>query len=194
MECSICFDRILPANCASTSCGHNFHYNCLCAWKERHITCPLCRHDISADPSAPPMPDDVAVRTCINELFDAFNFQRKVPASAELKEEFFKSHMEIIELWNQGTDPMTLHRMILQNEIKRYQLLRLNLKMKSDEAASNEAAADIMSQQLDAFRRHMARNVPQPSWWKKFCAQIPSMPRFNRNTNRVTPTSYTSFM
>ncbi|KAL3535709.1 hypothetical protein ACH5RR_004170 [Cinchona calisaya] len=51
LECAICLSkfedveilRLLP------KCKHAFHINCLDEWLEKHSSCPLCRHKISAD-------------------------------------------------------------------------------------------------------------------------------------------------
>lgn len=44
-ECSICLENI-NANLKTTTCGHNFHADCLKSWKTRNATCPMCRTKI----------------------------------------------------------------------------------------------------------------------------------------------------
>lgn len=45
VECSICLENI-NANLKTTTCGHNFHADCLKDWKARNATCPMCRTKI----------------------------------------------------------------------------------------------------------------------------------------------------
>ncbi|XP_027070483.2 E3 ubiquitin-protein ligase ATL42-like [Coffea arabica] len=79
LECAICLSkfedievlRLLP------KCKHAFHINCLDEWLEKHSSCPLCRHKISAD--------DLSSFTYSNSLRFMWN-------EAELKEE---SNMEL---------------------------------------------------------------------------------------------------
>lgn len=79
LECAICLSkfedveilRLLP------KCKHGFHINCLDEWLEKHSSCPLCRHKISAD--------DLSTFTYSNSLRFMWN-------ESELKEE---SNMEL---------------------------------------------------------------------------------------------------
>ena len=50
MECSICTETILPCDLKVTSCGHQYHRECLALWTSVHKSCPICRKDISKDP------------------------------------------------------------------------------------------------------------------------------------------------
>ncbi|XP_060211532.1 E3 ubiquitin-protein ligase ATL42-like [Lycium barbarum] len=51
LECAVCLSsfedvevlRLLP------KCKHAFHINCIDQWLEKHSSCPLCRHKISAE-------------------------------------------------------------------------------------------------------------------------------------------------
>ncbi|MCD9644724.1 hypothetical protein HAX54_033146 [Datura stramonium] len=51
LECAVCLSifedvevlRLLP------KCKHAFHINCIDQWLEKHSSCPLCRHKVSAD-------------------------------------------------------------------------------------------------------------------------------------------------
>ena len=46
-ECSICYEPMTIYNSYETQCGHTFHKNCLCRWRDQEkSTCPLCRHNI----------------------------------------------------------------------------------------------------------------------------------------------------
>lgn len=54
-DCSICFDDFTSANPASeTSCGHQFHYQCILQWQERSNCCPMCWTPFGLDGEAPP--------------------------------------------------------------------------------------------------------------------------------------------
>ncbi|THG14122.1 E3 ubiquitin-protein ligase ATL42-like [Camellia sinensis] len=62
LECSVCLSkfedievlRLLP------KCKHAFHIGCVDQWLEKHSSCPLCRHKVSAD--------DLALSTYSNSL------------------------------------------------------------------------------------------------------------------------------
>ncbi|KAL2500880.1 E3 ubiquitin-protein ligase [Forsythia ovata] len=62
LECAVCLSkfedieilRLLP------KCKHAFHIDCVDQWLEKHSTCPLCRHKVSAD--------DVSYLTFSNSL------------------------------------------------------------------------------------------------------------------------------
>jgi len=43
-DCSICYEIMIEP--VTTSCGHNFCYNCLRKAVETKMTCPICRAEI----------------------------------------------------------------------------------------------------------------------------------------------------
>jgi len=47
-DCSICLSPI-TTTIFKTSCGHNYHTNCITEWATRKQSCPLCRNDITQD-------------------------------------------------------------------------------------------------------------------------------------------------
>ena len=47
-DCCICFRAFdNSVEIRRTDCGHVFHSDCLLAWLERSLTCPLCRDDLT---------------------------------------------------------------------------------------------------------------------------------------------------
>lgn len=54
LECAVCLSefegrdalRLIP------SCGHVFHRDCIDVWLGRHVTCPVCRRNLSGDSAA----------------------------------------------------------------------------------------------------------------------------------------------
>ncbi|XP_052199895.1 E3 ubiquitin-protein ligase ATL42-like [Diospyros lotus] len=51
LECAVCLSRFEDVEVLRLlpKCKHAFHINCIDLWLERHSSCPLCRHKISAD-------------------------------------------------------------------------------------------------------------------------------------------------
>lgn len=45
-SCPICLENINLK--IETPCQHTFHPTCLLKWRKVHITCPLCRADITS--------------------------------------------------------------------------------------------------------------------------------------------------
>jgi hypothetical protein len=46
--CPICCRRLTARPLARTTCGHEFHLDCLNRWTARVATCPICRRGIPA--------------------------------------------------------------------------------------------------------------------------------------------------
>jgi hypothetical protein len=46
--CAICQDVMAEGSQVRTlnSCEHAFHIGCIDIWLQRHVNCPVCRHDI----------------------------------------------------------------------------------------------------------------------------------------------------
>ena len=49
-ECSVCYDVCRPVY---VRCGHDMCVTCHSMWFAEHVTCPLCRDDITHPPSLP---------------------------------------------------------------------------------------------------------------------------------------------
>jgi hypothetical protein len=50
MNCSICYEDIVPQNAFRISgCGHEFCRDCLVPWTRRNASCPNCRGSLSDD-------------------------------------------------------------------------------------------------------------------------------------------------
>lgn len=56
-QCAVCHDAIAAGQvCRRLPCGHGFHMGCIDRALEERITCPVCRHPITAPPPPPPAP------------------------------------------------------------------------------------------------------------------------------------------
>lgn len=51
LECAVCLSRFEDVEVLRLlpKCKHAFHINCIDQWLEKHSSCPLCRHKVSAD-------------------------------------------------------------------------------------------------------------------------------------------------
>lgn len=49
-NCPICI-QLIQQNKFKTACGHVFHKVCLTQWKERSLSCPICRDSLTRDNS-----------------------------------------------------------------------------------------------------------------------------------------------
>uniref|UniRef100_A0A0D9X922 RING-type E3 ubiquitin transferase n=1 Tax=Leersia perrieri TaxID=77586 RepID=A0A0D9X922_9ORYZ len=71
LECAVCiseFDddeilRLLPR------CSHAFHVDCIDAWLASHVTCPVCRSNLSVVDAPPPPPPVTTTATAAPEQF-----------------------------------------------------------------------------------------------------------------------------
>ena len=44
--CTICFELSSQNMIYINKCGHNFHFNCMKLWLDKHYTCPMCRTEL----------------------------------------------------------------------------------------------------------------------------------------------------
>ncbi|KAK7364318.1 hypothetical protein VNO80_12875 [Phaseolus coccineus] len=51
MQCAVCLSDFADADALRLllKCGHVFHTRCIDAWLAAHVTCPVCRGDVSAE-------------------------------------------------------------------------------------------------------------------------------------------------
>ncbi|KAM3321056.1 E3 ubiquitin-protein ligase ATL42 [Capsicum chacoense] len=51
LECAVCLSRFEDVEVLRLlpKCKHAFHINCIDQWLEKHSSCPLCRHKVSAE-------------------------------------------------------------------------------------------------------------------------------------------------
>jgi len=49
-ECAICYEQIEMVNVTVTTCGHTFHSSCAFKALENNDCCPMCRHQLIAEP------------------------------------------------------------------------------------------------------------------------------------------------
>ncbi|KAJ8528276.1 hypothetical protein K7X08_021968 [Anisodus acutangulus] len=51
LECAVCLSRFEDVEILRLlpKCKHAFHINCIDQWLEKHSSCPLCRHKVSAE-------------------------------------------------------------------------------------------------------------------------------------------------
>jgi hypothetical protein len=49
-ECAICYEQIEMVNVTVTTCGHTFHSSCAFKALENNDCCPMCRHQLLAEP------------------------------------------------------------------------------------------------------------------------------------------------
>lgn len=54
LECAVCLSRFEDVEVLRLlpKCKHAFHINCIDQWLEKHSSCPLCRHKVSAEDSS----------------------------------------------------------------------------------------------------------------------------------------------
>ncbi|CAA0823624.1 E3 ubiquitin-protein ligase ATL6 [Striga hermonthica] len=60
LECAICLNEFEPDEALRLipTCDHVFHQDCIDAWLASHVTCPVCRADLTPDHSAAAADDD----------------------------------------------------------------------------------------------------------------------------------------
>ena len=66
-KCRICWEYMGDVDSHtpfSLQCGHVFGRHCIVRWSERSLTCPLCRHEFSAQELA--MPESLIKRVLFN--------------------------------------------------------------------------------------------------------------------------------
>ena len=71
-KCRICWEYMGDTGSHtpfSLQCGHVFGRHCIVSWSERSLTCPLCRHEFSAQELA--MPESLIKRVLFNRTIVA---------------------------------------------------------------------------------------------------------------------------
>ncbi|GER25452.1 RING/U-box superfamily protein [Striga asiatica] len=60
LECAICLNEFEPDEALRLipTCDHVFHQDCIDAWLASHVTCPVCRADLTPDPPSAAAADD----------------------------------------------------------------------------------------------------------------------------------------
>lgn len=145
MQCAICLEEIPYTDTQFTSCEHAFHKKCIMDWKQRHETCPICRHDLSQDflaPTAPPLPawEDTFVTSHVDGLLQTFNYQNMVPVDPTIRTAFIKQNRNILKIIEtKDCDPILASNLLMREEIKRYQELRFLMVLQKEHARTLEA-------------------------------------------------------
>lgn len=141
MECSICMETIGFSAMYTTSCGHKFHKNCISSWTNVVESCPICRTDIISE-------DEQFAISHINALFNINNFQNKVPLDETTRKIFVDYNLKMLEVLRNQGDPILSSNYLMRDQVRYYQQLRLESRLKSDQIELLNIQIKLLNLQL----------------------------------------------
>ncbi|KAL5768781.1 hypothetical protein ACOSP7_015326 [Xanthoceras sorbifolium] len=116
LECAVCLSkfedieilRLLP------KCRHAFHINCIDQWLEKHSSCPLCRHKVSAeDPTVFTYSNSMRIMFNQSELREDSNIELFVQRE---EEHHGSSRFSIGSSFRKTKEPDKEEEMLIQEE------------------------------------------------------------------------------